>query len=536
MEQYNLESLFEGTISMSDSKHDENNSNELMNLCQLFPDLFDLTYKFNEVNCDTSSIHYMPKPLAQMNATINNRYPKINRNFISSTLILYLLQNITARRVKYIEANNSDTGYPNYYAINFMPSGTGKDRTLKDLNKYFNCYLKNWFKCEVETYQAKHKERIEKEAKRKYPDDAQERQRNSYIKEKSKIRLPMLETSDGTREGLHSDAKALKDAGFGSLTVQMSEYGHFMNNPTNEQVQYTKQIYTAYDGIITSKSIKTEEREENITDFPVNILFHSDHTLFEYDLKKGFNSLLETGLGRRAVITFMDKPKPCERQKDPKKALEEQRQYFRDMAILGYKLFAIIEKIEFGAKFKMTDETFETVLFPYTLELDTLADKEENKLLKQEIQSRELKAIKVSCGYACVNHPTEHFIYPDDMRMAIDTIEELSKDFYKFCTHTPKHEDMYDKGFNFFLEHEGSSYKKNELITSYREHFGLSRDKFKENFDKYIDMVKEIAVSKGYFLNEIPINHNSGNEFKLIRIKNQELSDFVVPLEKLLND
>lgn len=142
MEQYNLESLFEGTISMSDFKHDENNSNELMNLCQLFPDLFDLTYKFNEVNCDTSSIHYMPKPLAQMNATINNRYPKINRNFISSTLILYLLQNITARRVKYIEANNSDTGYPNYYAINFMPSGTGEDRTLKDLNKYFNCYLK----------------------------------------------------------------------------------------------------------------------------------------------------------------------------------------------------------------------------------------------------------------------------------------------------------------------------------------------------------------------------------------------------------
>lgn len=535
MEKYNLRSLFEGTIDMSDCQVEKKDSAELTNLCQLFPNLFDLSYQFDDVSCDISEVSYMPDILAKMNVTITKRYPKAARSVITSTLLLYLLQNITAKRVKYIEANNSDTAYPNYYAINFMPSGTGKDRILKDLNKYFNCYLKTWFKCEVETYQAKNKEKIEKEAKRKYPEDAQERQRNTYIKENLKMRLPMLETSDGNREGLHSDAKILNEIGFGSLTIQMSEFGHFLNNPTNEQVQYIKQIFTAYDGTITSKSIKTEEREENITDFPVNILFHSDHTLFEYDLKKGFNSLLETGLGRRAVITFMNKPKPCERQKDPKKALEEQRQYFRDMAILGYKLFEIIEKIEFGTIFKMTDATFETVLFPYTFELDTLADKEENKLLKQEIQSRELKAIKVSCGYACVNHPTEHFIYPDDMRMAIDTIEELSKDFYRFCTYTPKHEDMYDKGFNFFLEHEGSSYKKNELITSYREHFGLSRDKFKENFDKYIDMVKEIAISKGYFLNEIPINHNSGSEFKLIRIKNQELSDFVVPLEKLLN-
>lgn len=166
MEQYNLESLFEGTISMSDSKHDENNSSELTNLYQLFPDLFDLSYQFNKVDYDISEVSYMPTPLAQMNMTVKNRYPKVARSFITNTLILYLLQNVTARRVKYIEANNSDTAYPNYYAINFMPSGTGKDRILKDLNKYLNCYLKTWFKCEVETYQAKHKERIEKEAKK----------------------------------------------------------------------------------------------------------------------------------------------------------------------------------------------------------------------------------------------------------------------------------------------------------------------------------------------------------------------------------
>ena len=47
-------------------------------------------------------------------------------------------------------------------------------------------------------------------------------------------------------------------------------------------------------------------------------------------------------------------------------------------------------------------------------------------------------------------------------------------------------------------------------------------------------VVKSIAVSKGYLLNEILINHNSGSKFTLIPLKKQKLSDFVTPLEDLL--
>lgn len=509
-------------------------STTTLSLACEFPEIFE-SYTVPEHVTYETDITYMPEILAQAVQVVKNRYPSVSRNAIINVFLAKTAQVITAKRIKYIEANNADSGYPNYYAINFMPSGSGKDRILRDLDNFFFRLFRRSFNSDCQNYKDSQFQEITRNTQIKFPREEQEKQRKSYIKdEMGKIRNLVLEVSDGTREGLYSDAKAFKQAKFGSIMITNSEFGQLLKNPTNEQIQFLKQMFTAYDGKITAKSIKGEQRETDIYDIPVNVHFHSDPTLFEYDLKKMFNSLLETGLGRRAVITFMDKFTPCEVQQDPQIALEEQRQYFQDLTILGYKLFERIEKIELGTTFKVTEETFKNVLYPYKLKLDTLANKEEKALLKKEILSRELKVIKVSCIYACVNHPTEHFINSNDMQMAIDTIEELSEDYYNFYTHTPNYEDKYDRGFNFFFEHKDQKFKKNELITNYHQHFGLSRDKFKDGFEKYIDTVKEIAVSKGYFLNEVSINHNSGSEFMLVRLEPQELSDFVIPLDKLL--
>lgn len=533
MEKFGITASFDNTFLECDSE-----SNLILRMRELFPELFDLRSNYtDEVDCDISGINSMPELMAQIVQTIKNRYSGVPMAYIKNVVNAMVSQYITTKRVKYIEANNSDSAYPNYYAINFMPSGAGKDRILKDLKKFFLCYLERGFRFDVEKYLCNCRQKIEQEAKVKYADKKDEKERNKYIKTKSMdIDIPTLETSDGTREGVYRDAKALKEAGFGSLTITHSEFGQLLNNPTHEQEQFLKLLYSAYDGKITSKSIKGEKRKEDITDLPVNLLVHSDPTLFGYDLKKTFNNMLESGVCRRSVMTFTDEIEPYEMTQDPKKALEEQKQYFRDLAILGYKLSAKLEKVEFGAQFKMTDETFEEVLYPYIRELKALADKEENSLIKKEIISRELKAIKISCDYACVNHPKEHFITPEDMNMAIANIEELSRDFYKFVNYTPKYEDKYDRGFRFFLEHEGVGYTKSELISEYRQYLGISREKFNDCFDRYIEFVKSIAVTKGYFLNEVPINHNSGREFKLIRLTTQKLSDFVIPLENLLND
>lgn len=536
MKKFDITVNFDDIFSKASPESNSESASVMIRMRELFPELFDLSSNYtDEVNCDISGITNMPELMAQIAQTIKNRYPGVPMTYIKNVVNAMVSQYITTKRVKYIEANNSDSAYPNYYAINFMPSGAGKDRILKDLKKFFYCYLERGFNFDVETYRRNRKQKIEQEAREKFPDNEQEKQRNSYIKTKEMdIDIPTLETSDGTREGVYRDAKALKESGFGSLTITHSEFGQLLNNPTHEQEQFLKLLYPAYDGKVTAKSIKGEKKKEDITDLPINLLVHSDPTLFGSDVKKTFNNTLESGVCRRSLITFTDKIEPYEMQQDPKKALEEQKQYFRDLAILGYKLSAVLEKVEFGAQFKMADETFEEVLYPYISKLKALADKEENALAKKEIISRELKAIKLSCDYACVNHPQEHFITPEDMKMAIANIEELSRDFYKFNRYTPKYEDKYDRGFRFFLEHEGVSYKKSELMTDYRQYLGISREKFSDCFEKYICIVKNIAYSKGYFLNEVSINHNSGREFMLIPLKTQELSNFVIPLEDLL--
>lgn len=536
MEKLDITASFDEIFGKTTPEYNSESATVIARMQELFPELFDIGGNYNdEVNCNTSKITNTPKLIEQIVQTIKKRYPGVTTAYIKNVINAMVSQYTTMKRIKYIEANNCDSAYPNYYAINFMPSGAGKDRVLKDLKKFFYCYLEKEFNFDVETYLRNRIQKIEKEAKEKYPNNEQEKQRNSYINTKEiDIDKPTLETSDGTREGVYRDAKALKEAGFGSLTIVHSEFGQLLNNPTHEQEQFLKLLFSGYDGKITSKSIKGEKKKEDITDIPVNLLVHSDPTLFCSDLKQTFNSMLESGVCRRSSITFADKIESYEMQQDPKKALEEQRQYFRNLAILGYKLFMVLEKVKFGAQFKMTNEAFEKVLYPYMLELKALMDKEENSLIKKEIMSREFKAIKLSCNYACINHPNEHFINTEDMNMAISNIEELSKDFYKFISYAPKYEDKYDRGFRFFLEHEGISFKKSELITDYRQHFGISREKFKNCFDEYMKVVKSIAVSKGYLLNEILINHNSGSKFTLIPLKKQKLSDFVTPLEDLL--
>ena len=160
---------------------------------------------------------------------------------------------------------------------------------------------------------------------------------------------------------------------------------------------------------------------------------------------------------------------------------------------------------------------------------------EENSLLRKEIASRELKALKLSCLFACINHPNEKFIYPEDMRQAIATIEMLSRDFKVFLNYKPRYSDKYDNIFNFFLEHKGQEFTKTELINNYRQVFCLSRDKLRAELEKYIDVVQEIAMQNNYFISKKPINRGSGFAYSLKPLVIGELSENVIPLDNLLS-
>lgn len=486
-----------------------------------------------EIICDISNLN-MPVPVAQIVQVIKNRYPAIAINSIINIVHAKIAQMFTAKRIKYLEIGKA--GYPNYYSTLFMPSGMGKDRISNELDEYVFFPFKNWFKNAVLELKQNRKLEIEQQANIKFPDEKQTKAKELYIKEKIKeFRNMTIEVSDGTREGIYYDAKVFKEAGFGSLMIKFAELGQYLNKMTSEQTLFFNILFEAYDGKIISKSIKTEQRQENIEDIPVNTLMYSDPTLFKgSSLEKIFNLLMEAGLGRRCIITFMDKKEPYKIEKNAKEALKQEKQYYQDLKALGEKLYEIFESVQFKNCYELLEDTNINVFYPYKVKLDELENQTVNTLLQKEIKSRELKALKIACMYACINHPQECYINTKDMEMAIETTERLSKDFYSFIRYRPSFEDKYDRMLQFFLENEGKYFSKTELMTNHRQKFGYSRDKFIKNFENDMAIVADMAKSENYTLEKRLINNNSGTEYRLVHLETKELSSGVKELGDLI--
>ena len=464
-------------------------------------------------------------------ATLNvfsKRFKNTERSIITSITLLKIAQMMTCKRVKYKEFEKIDN--PNYYTIVFLPSGGGKDRISNDLDDYVFKPFRDWFKENAEKYYSKKKQQIQEEYT-----NSKNKQIKALIKEAEKsIRYPILEVVDGTQEGLFEDAKVLNEAGFGAITYKMSEFGMFLETAQNTEKQFLGCLYDGYDGKVISKSIKYGKREANIENMPVNCLLLSDPSLFTGgNLRYMFNLLMQTGLSRRCVISFQ-KPRKKEIEYNTDLAFEKEKQFYRDCEKLSEQFLKIFNKIPSNAVYVLTDSALKNLHYPYRIKMEELENATEDVLTKKEIQSRQHKAIKIACLYACLNHPTKLIVNDEDMQQAIDTVEFISKDFKTFRNYKPKEDDAYDKLWEFFLENLDKGFTRTELVYNQFQNFGISRDKFKDRFDDNIDSIAEMAKDKGYMLKIDSINRNSGTEYMLTKFEPQDLSDDTLPLDELV--
>lgn len=466
-----------------------------------------------------------------MNETLDvfsNRYMNTSKTAITSIQLLKVAQMITSKGVRYKEFEK--TSIPNYYSIILLPSGSGKDRISNEYDNLIFKPFRDWFQEKAETYYLEKKQKIREEYT-----DKNNKPIKQLIKEAEKsIRYPVLEVVDGTQEGLFEDAKTLNEAGFGAITYKMSEFGIFLDSAQNAEKQFLGCLYDGYDGKIPSKSIKHGKREASIDNMPVNCLLFSDPTLFSNgNLKNMFNLLMQTGLGRRCVISFQKQHvKIIEYDKEV--AFRRERQFYKDCKKLSKQFIEIFNKIPTNAIYEITEEALKDIHYPYKVKMEELENETEDVLCKKEIQSRQHKALKIACVYACLNHPTELIINEEDMQQAIDTVEFISQDFKNFLKYKPKSDDAYDRLWEFFLNNLGVGFKRTNLIYTRFNEFGISRDKFKDRFDDYIDSLKEMALEKGYFLEVTSINRNSGTEYRLIKLEEQELGEDTQTLEDLI--
>lgn len=475
----------------------------------------------------------LPNLIRETVNLLKNTYPNISRNILLSEIIMKTSQMITSKRIKYDLFG--DTVYPNYYAIIFMPSGYGKDKLSNDLDEYFFKNFRLWFRNEEDKYYQKQVNEITYKAECEYPADKQKQKRKKYIEEEiKKLRHLPIEVSKGTPEGLFADAYAFKKAGFGCLTIKYGEFGLLLKNAKTEDNKVIQTLFELFDGKVTSKSIKSENNSAEVDDIPCSALLYSDPTLFAKELKDIFNSLMQTGLGRRATISYLSEIKTVI-EENPDIAFESIKRFSIEAAGIEEKLFSIFLKLENNSIYKITEDTYKEVFHPYKVELNKMVNNEENPLLKREISSRWFKALKISCIFAILNHVNDLVIKPEDMKQAINVVNMLGEDFKSFVRLKPAYKDLYERVFEFFKEHLGKEFTATQLKRKYYKEFGCGRKTFDKEFEEIIRYVTEIAIEKGYIFNSINLL-TTGTKYSLSAGPSGELSEKVMPLDTLIQN
>ena len=454
----------------------------------------------------------MPDCLLEIYSLFCNRYINLKPSIILNILLVKTAQMLTSKRILIDEVGRDII--PNWFTMVFVSSGFGKDRLVKDYNELVFKQFYSWFDNRAKEYYQNKINEIELSAMEKYSGAKKDSQKENYIAtEKEKIRNLVIEMQDGTQEGLYADAKAFKNADFGSLFIIISEFGKYIQASTTDKEMFINCLFKAYDGEILNKCTKTFRREADIKEIPTNALLYSDHNLILGELKNVVAGLLKTGFSRRFTIGFQ----PNAVLKNDSLSYEKEKQFNQSAIKSGYKLFEKFKQIELCTSYSILPEA-KHLLNEYKEKCIELYNNTDNIFLQLEINSREFKALKLSGLYACLNHPKEEIINPNDIKQTISTVEFLSKDLNDLLNYQVQRNDIYDRVFNFFLEHMGEKFAKTKLTYSHHKDVGITRDKFIKNFNDIIEGVKFIASDKGYLLKTKAINNNTGMEYCLVKI------------------
>lgn len=336
------------------------------------------------------------------------------------------------------------------------------------------------------------------------------------------------EITKATIEGVVKFAQTIQKFGFGSIFIRISELGLYIKNANKQDIKFLNAFCELYDCVIPMKLIKSELFVKPIKDIPVNIFACTDVVGFLNDKKNVFKTLLESGLCRRFTFSFQEIPKLiCTILSD-----EEERNIYKELNDLGKNLFDIFTQVQDNSCYKLTSEAKE-LLNKYKVKLYEMYNEYDGKsLLQKEVLSREYKALKLSCIYSSLNHPQELVINASDMEQAIDTVEFLSKDFYKFIQYKPKLDDKYHTAYNYLKHNYGTGFTKTHLVNTLSKECGFSREKLRKEFEKeFYTNVQEIAEDDGYCLRYDNAKHGAYYYLaKQIECKNNEES---VPVKEI---
>lgn len=339
----------------------------------------------------------------------------------------------------------------NIYGIIFMPSGEGKDKPLRIIDKdLMSAYFKSFEILKFETYKEQ-KDQVSQKANEQFKKAGAERER--YINENSPMELS-YEIQDATMEGFLSMRQTFGQTDWGGVFVKIGEFADYISTRNMARMEFISSIVDVYDtGDSKPKIIKGQKHYNSVNGVPTVALLHTSPAGILGGMpKKQILQFLNRGLARRSFICYPE---------NGTTGYEDFTAYREIIKETKAKQKSISELFTNACQFnrpkinfKITDEADE-MLFYYQQECEHKANLLEEETLKPELKNRFWKTIKLAGLIAFFEHPGQDKITALDLDTAIMLAEHYGQYLQKFVESSEL--DDIEKLYRFFKRNLGKT-------------------------------------------------------------------------------
>lgn len=320
-----------------------------------------------------------------------------------------------------IEVKANDYVPPNLYCLNFGSSGSGKDRSRKQMEKMIAFLYED--KERRERIFRKNKQfELEKEADGEGMGRAK---KVMYIRDNMPRSLFSRIGSNATPEGLAAVHEVLNEAKFGEITWIDSEI-------TDTMVKHQKGGATIDDLLtLIKEAADVGEFDSKVTKGNKSIRAQGLVPYLAWlhgaiDDKRGvepFKSFLQLGFARRSIV-HVAKRKQEKDERTIDEVLADEQAAISEKEFIIDSLKEIFNRTKDCAVYKLSDKAKRRYLKLKQDCQNKQAELPENALnsIKDDVGNRFFKSIKLACVFAAQNHK-ELLIKEQDLESAIETID-----------------------------------------------------------------------------------------------------------------
>ena len=141
-----------------------------------------------------------------------------------------LTQLVATKNVRFKQYANSNPMPLGYYCFCFIPSGFGKDKAIRFIDKNYMPFLKDKISNIIDRYKMELQSKLYDEA-RKIEDKKKQKEAEYKIEEiLNQVRPCNINIADATFTALYYEAEKIEKIGYGSICIKIMELGNYVRD------------------------------------------------------------------------------------------------------------------------------------------------------------------------------------------------------------------------------------------------------------------------------------------------------------------